>query len=52
MALLKDEQHDPLIPIPDNYLGDELEALYKRRLPDDLAIRCARRLPKKHKTLV
>lgn len=51
-ALLKDEQHDPSVPIPDEYLEDELEALYERLLPDDLAIRCARGLIQKHTTSV
>ena len=44
-ALLKDEQHDPSVPIPEEYMEEELGALYERLVPDDLAIRCARGLP-------
>lgn len=43
-ALLKDEQHEPTVQIPEDYLESELEALYEAIQPDDLAIRCPRGL--------
>jgi hypothetical protein len=45
-ALLRDEQHDPALPIPDHYLLDERIALFEAFPGEETAIYSLRGLPK------
>jgi hypothetical protein len=46
-AVLRVEQHDPLLKIPDDYYQDEMMALYDAFPGEESVVRCSRGLPQK-----